>query len=126
LAAVAESHDEKRIRSELRSIDPTTRSDKETTAVPATFTRTIRSLEADGSRSRVVDLLLLSALVAWVAWLIWGRVTLYEVSESARLEVEGAAHPIAVPLAGRVVETRMAIGRDVSEGDVLIVLDDRA
>src|SRR5262249_20559033 len=111
---------------DLRSIDPTNRSPKETTAVAAIFTRTIRSLEADGSRSRVVDLLLLAAVGAWAAWLISGRVALYEVSESARLEVEGAAHPIAAPLAGRVVETRMAIDREVREGEVLIALDDRA
>jgi membrane fusion protein (multidrug efflux system) len=91
----------------------------------ATFSRTLRSLEADGPRSRVVDLLVLAAVAAWAAWLIAGRVALYEVSESARLEVEGAAHPIASPVAGRVLETRLSIGREVHEGEVLIVLDDQ-
>jgi membrane fusion protein (multidrug efflux system) len=91
----------------------------------ATFSRTLRSLEADGSRSRVVDWLVLAVVAAWAAWLVSGRVALYEVSESARLEVEGAAHPIASPVTGRVVETGMTIGREVHAGEVLIVLDDQ-
>jgi membrane fusion protein (multidrug efflux system) len=94
-------------------------------AMPATFSRTLRSLETDRPRRRVVDLLIVAVVAAWGTWLVSARVALYEVSESARLEVEGAAHPIASPVAGRVVETRMAIGREVHAGEVLIVLDDQ-
>jgi membrane fusion protein (multidrug efflux system) len=91
--------------------------------MPATFSRTLRSLEADGPRRPVVDLLVVAVVVAWAAWLISGRVALYEVAESARLEVEAAAHPVAATVGGRVLQTRMAIGREVREGEALVVLD---
>jgi membrane fusion protein (multidrug efflux system) len=89
----------------------------------ATFSRTLRSLEADGPRRRVVDLLVVALVVTWAAWLVSARVALYELAESARLEVEAAAHPVAAPVGGRVIETRLAIGREVRQGEPLVVLD---
>ena len=62
-------------------------------------------------------------LVAWVAWFLLGRVTVYEVTDKARLEVQSAAHPVATQVAGKVIETRLAIGREVQAGDALVVLD---
>src|SRR5262249_25959165 len=62
-------------------------------------------------------------VVTWAAWLVSARVALYELAESARLEVEDAAHPVAAPVGGRVIATRLAIGRAVSEGEPLVVLD---
>jgi membrane fusion protein (multidrug efflux system) len=94
--------------------------------MPATFSRTLRSLEADGPRCRTVNLLVLALAAAWGAWSFLGRVGVYEVTREARLEVDNAAHPVASPVEGRVVETRVTIGREVRAGDVLIVLDAQA
>ena len=37
-----------------------------------------------------------------------------------------AAHPVAAPVGGRIVETRLAVGRDVRSGEVLVALDGAA
>jgi hypothetical protein len=59
------------------------------------FSRTCRSLANDTSRyAFLVWGLVAALLVAWLCWLIFARVTVYELSESARLEVAQAAHPI--------------------------------
>jgi len=43
--------------------------------------------------------------------------------DRARLEVKSAAHPVATPVGGQIVETRLTIGRRVEIGEVLVVLD---
>jgi membrane fusion protein (multidrug efflux system) len=50
-------------------------------------------------------------------------VTLYEVTNSARLEVNDAVYPVASPVAGLVVHSRLEVGRDVKEGEVLVEID---
>jgi multidrug resistance efflux pump len=50
-------------------------------------------------------------------------VALYAVSETARLEMSQAAHPVEAPVAGRVVATYMVLGQEVQGGDVLVELD---
>lgn len=65
-------------------------------------------------------------LIAWGAWSLMGRVTVYEVTEQARLETSSAAHPVAALVGGRVAETHLAIGREVRRGDVLVVIDSEA
>jgi multidrug resistance efflux pump len=50
-------------------------------------------------------------------------VTLYAVSDTARLEISQAAHPVEAPVAGRVVATQLALGREVQSGEVLVDLD---
>jgi len=70
--------------------------------------------------------LLGALLIAWIAWFGLGRVTIYEATSQARLEVQSAAHPVAAPVGGRVVETRLAVGRDVRSGEVLVALDGAA
>jgi membrane fusion protein (multidrug efflux system) len=92
----------------------------------ATFSRTTRSLQTDRSRPVVVDLLLAALVVAWAAWFVFGQVTVYEVTDKARLEVKSAAHPVASPVLGQVVQTRLAIGRQVTAGEVLVVFDAEA
>jgi membrane fusion protein (multidrug efflux system) len=91
--------------------------------MPATFSRSLRSLEADRTRRRPGELLVVALLGAWVCWFVFGRVTVYEVSDQARLEVSSFAHPVAAPVGGQVRETGLAIGREVQAQDVLIVLD---
>jgi membrane fusion protein (multidrug efflux system) len=65
-------------------------------------------------------------LAGWSAWLLLGRVTVYQTSDRARLEVGSSVHPIAAPVGGRVVETRLAVGREVAAGEVVVVLDSEA
>jgi multidrug resistance efflux pump len=92
----------------------------------ATFSRTLRSLEADRSRRLFVEALLFVLLGGWTAWMLLGRVSVFEVSERARLEVKSAAHPVAAPVGGQIVETRLTIGRYVEAGEMLVVLDAEA
>jgi multidrug resistance efflux pump len=88
----------------------------------AIFSRTLRSLNAD--RPRPWGLTVLSALLAaWTAWFLLGQVAVYEVTSQARLEMKSAAHVIAAPVGGLVTETRFTLGREVDEGDLLVVLD---
>lgn len=88
------------------------------------FSRTTRSLNADSfKRSRLGIIMVLLVLGGWTAWLLTARVALYEVTDSARLEVGSAVHPIESPVSGRVVATHLAMGKEVRAGDVLIELD---
>jgi membrane fusion protein (multidrug efflux system) len=52
------------------------------------------------------------------------RVSLYEVANTARLEVEHAAYPIEAQVSGRVVRNYLALGQHVTAGQLLIELDD--
>src|SRR2546428_9830519 len=90
----------------------------------ATFSHSLRSLNADGFRRSLAGMLLAVVLLgSWVGWFLFVRVTLYEVTDTARLEVGREAHPIQASVAGRVVATRMILGREVQAGDVLVELD---
>ena len=88
------------------------------------FSTTRRALEADGFRGTTLGVLLVVGLLgAWGAWFLGAQVTLYAVSETARLEMSQAAHPVEAPVAGRVVATHLALGQEVQGGDVLVELD---
>jgi len=90
----------------------------------STFSRTLRSIQADAARRRTIGLLIAIALVAgWGAWFFFGDVAVYEVTDRARLEVEIAAHPIQARVAGQLIETRLTIGREVEAGEVIAELD---
>ena len=88
------------------------------------FSRTLRSMDADRSGRLLAGLTVAGCLaIAWGGWCGLARVTLYEISPTARLEVDQAVTPIQSPLAGRVVTTWLAIGREVHAGDLLLELD---
>jgi multidrug resistance efflux pump len=90
----------------------------------AMFPTTQRTLDADGFRGTMLGVLLVVGLLgAWGAWFIGARVALYAVSDTARLEMSQAAHPVATPVAGRVVATQLAVGEEVQGGEVLVELD---
>jgi membrane fusion protein (multidrug efflux system) len=59
----------------------------------------------------------------WLLWFVFSRVVLYEVSDAARLEVANTAHPVASPVDGRVVASRLVLGHEVRSGDVLVELE---
>ena len=95
--------------------------------MPSPFSRTIRSINAESSRlSTIAVLVSVAILGGWALWFVASRVVIYETSESARLEVDSAAHPIEAATAGRVIKTNMAIGREVQAGEVLVELESDA
>jgi len=64
------------------------------------------------------------ALVAtWSCWFFLARVTVIEVAETARLEVDQAAHGVEAAVGGRVTTSHLVLGQDVHAGDVLVELD---
>ena len=62
-------------------------------------------------------------LGGWAAWCLLARVTLYEASANARLEIDRAAYAIQAPLSGHVTRVQLGIGRQVKAGDILLELD---
>jgi membrane fusion protein (multidrug efflux system) len=65
-------------------------------------------------------------LGGWAWWCVAGRVTLYEVSANARLEIDRAAYAVQSPVAGNITSEALAVGREVKRGDVLLELDSNA
>jgi membrane fusion protein (multidrug efflux system) len=89
-----------------------------------TFSRSLRSLDLDSFRhSNLALLTVMAFILAWLGWLFLARITLYETSDTARLEVESAVHPVAVQFGGRVVKTHLELGKEVKAGDILVELD---
>jgi membrane fusion protein (multidrug efflux system) len=95
--------------------------------MPTAFSRSIHALELDGRRSRVVVLAIAAVLLtAWAVWFLESRVTVYAVSEQARLEVDRATYPVQATVAGRVTMIALEVGSKVQVGDPLVELDMRA
>ncbi|HYU36267.1 MAG TPA: HlyD family efflux transporter periplasmic adaptor subunit [Thermoanaerobaculia bacterium] len=92
--------------------------------MPSPFSRTLRSLEADGHRRWAAGLIpALLLLATWTVWFLAARVSVYEVSDRAWLAVDREAHPIAAPVPGRIASLRIALGQQVAAGEVLAVLE---
>jgi multidrug resistance efflux pump len=88
------------------------------------FFTSLHALEADGFRGAMLGLLLAVGLLgAWAAWFLSAKVALYVVSDTARLEMSQAVHPVQAPVAGRVVAVRLILGQEVQSGDVLVEID---
>jgi membrane fusion protein (multidrug efflux system) len=88
------------------------------------FSRTLRSLKADGFRTSITAIAVVIIFIAlWTVWLMFGDISVYAVSNSARLEAERAIHPIQSLYAGRIVTNHLVLGQAVKRGDVLIELD---
>ncbi len=64
-------------------------------------------------------------IVAWLTWFFFAQISVYEISNKARLEVDHSAHPIAAMVAGKIESVSFSLGQNVTEGDVLITLDAR-
>src|SRR5262245_15956398 len=69
---------------------------------------------------------MLGLLAAGAAWFFFAKVAVYETTAQARLEVERAAHPVAAPVAGRVVATPLRLGQKVQAGEVLVELESQS
>jgi len=88
------------------------------------FSRSMRSLIADGFRPSILGLVFVALLLGlWIIWLTFARIALYEVADTARIEVNQAAHPVEASVGGRIVAANLIVGREAQVGDVLIELD---
>jgi multidrug resistance efflux pump len=88
------------------------------------FSRTLRLLDADRGRLPLAGLAAgVALLCGWTAWSLLSRVTLYEITPTARLEVDRAIYPIQAPMVGRVTATHLQVGRVVRAGETLVELD---
>jgi membrane fusion protein (multidrug efflux system) len=85
------------------------------------FSRSMRALNTSRHGRSTLSLILAIALLGvWISWVLLARVTLYEVSNSARLEVDSAAHVIQSPVSGRVVYIRnLSLAEEQIKLDVL-------
>lgn len=93
----------------------------------ADFAHSLRALREDGFRRSGQVLLALALLTfGWLAWFVFARVTVYEVTDNARLEVDRAVFPVEAQVDGRVLASHLDIGRHVEKGEVLIELDSNA
>ena len=92
---------------------------------PVPFSRTLRSLEADGDRRRpIVLLLVVLLLVVWLAWFFLGRVSITARSAEATVVAAGRPHSLEAGVDGRVAAVYGTLGSDVTVGDVVVELDD--
>jgi multidrug resistance efflux pump len=88
------------------------------------FSRSMRSLSISGRRGSIWGLIIAVLILGlWAAWALAAQIPLYETSSEARLEAEHAAHPIEVPVAGRVIANHLVVGQQVRAGQVLVELD---
>jgi membrane fusion protein (multidrug efflux system) len=62
-------------------------------------------------------------VVGWLAWFFLAKITRYKVTDHARLEVDQEINPIQSPVLARVVSSKLELGKQVHEGDVLLELD---
>ncbi len=90
----------------------------------APFSRSLRALGAEGAGASPLVLgVAFLLLVGWLAWAVFGRVTVWAVTTDARVEVAAAAHPVTAMEPGRVEGSTLALGRRVEAGEVLVQLD---
>jgi membrane fusion protein (multidrug efflux system) len=88
------------------------------------FFHTLRSLEADRHDRWIVAFIpAVALLVAWLVWFFIARVSVYEVSDDARLEAEDEAHPVVAPVDGRIAAVHARLGEEVSPGFLLFELE---
>jgi multidrug resistance efflux pump len=89
------------------------------------FPRALQAIRTDDTRRPIAGIVIAVALLgAWIAWLLLARVTRYEVSDAARLEVSQTAYRVEAPVGGKVAAVHYTLGAEVARGDVLVELDD--
>lgn len=93
--------------------------------MPIAFSRSMRSFDASDFRGPILSIAVVAIILGgWFLWALRARVSLYEVTDTARLEVERAAYPIEAQVAGRVVKNYLVLGQRVEAGQLLVELDD--
>lgn len=85
------------------------------------FSSSMRSIANDKfSPSLVVIIIAMIILGAWAAWLFLARISVYEMSDSGRIEVDTSLYPIGSPISGKVTAIHLAVGQEVQKGDLLV------
>jgi membrane fusion protein (multidrug efflux system) len=87
------------------------------------FSRTLRALEADRGLGMPVLGAAVLLLCGWATWFVAGRLTLYETTGSARLEVDQAARALVAEVEGRVVAVSGTLGQEVAAGAPILEID---
>lgn len=88
------------------------------------FATVQQTLRADkGLFSTISAALAILFLCAWAGWATFARLGRYEVSDSARLEVDVAAYPVQANASGRLATSYLRMGAEVKEGDILLEFD---
>jgi multidrug resistance efflux pump len=88
------------------------------------FQRVSVSLRADrGVRSLVVLCVAILLAASWISWAFLSRITRFEISDSARLEIDSAVYPVQANTAGEVSGSHLVLGRHVNVGDLLVALN---
>ncbi len=90
--------------------------------VEGRFPRTWRALVRGRGRP-ALWLIPVALLAVWAGWFLQARITVYERSAQARLELHREVYAIDAPVAGRVVKTQVELHRAVRAGDVLVELE---
>ena len=91
------------------------------------FHRTSQSLRLDrGTWSITAFAVAITLIIAWLVWAFKAVVVRYEVSDSARLEVDAAPYPIEAQVAGKLTASRLVLGKEVRAGEVLVELESRS
>lgn len=85
------------------------------------FRRTLRAM-MHGRGELAFWLLPLGLFAAWGSWFLLARLTVYEPSVQARLEVYRDVYSVDAPVEGRLVRTQMELHRHVRAGEVLVEL----
>lgn len=89
------------------------------------FGRARQTIARDrGTATTVAIATALLLLGVWTGWAFLARVTRYELSDSARLEIDSAAYPIQSNTAGTVTAVCLRLGQQVRAGDVLLAFDE--
>jgi multidrug resistance efflux pump len=88
------------------------------------FTRTLRSIHAEGgARGRLALLVGALLLGGWLVWMLKAEVSVYVASPDARIEVDRLIHPLQAPVSGRIARLHLVLAQPVEAGDVLVELD---
>src|ERR1041384_1729688 len=89
------------------------------------FSRSMRLFDGPDFRGPVLSIAVAAIVLgAWFVWAARARIALYEVANTARVEVEHAAYPIEAQVSGRVIKNYLALGQHVTAGQLLVELDD--
>ena len=89
--------------------------------MPIHFSRSLRRLEADGSRRTLIFFAVIAILIGlWTTWLFRARVSVYASTGVARLEVSQENHPVDAPVLWRVTAAHLIAGQRVKAGDLLL------
>jgi len=88
------------------------------------FRTTLESLAHDSPRGTALAVLSAASLLAvWCGWLFLGRVSVYAVTDAARIEVRLAPHPVEATVDGRLAAVHVHLRSQVHVGEVIAELD---